>query len=51
MAPVAVKVIVDVALPLEQEPSPVATDPDAQSDESILIVLNVVVPELGSLVS
>ena len=43
--------MVDVALPLEHDPKSVDTDPDPQSDESIVIVVKVVVPDVGLLVS
>ena len=46
---VAVKVIVDVALPLEHDPSPVATVPVGQSEVLMVTVLTVLVPELGDL--
>ena len=48
---VAVKTIVEVAAPLEQEPRPVDTVPCPQEDVSIVIVLKVVVPVVGFLVS
>ena len=47
----AVRTIVDVALPLEQDPNPVTTVPLGQSEVLIVMVLNVVVPEAGDLLS
>ena len=44
----AVKVISEVALPLEQDPKAVETVPLAQSEVLMVMVLNVVVPETGS---
>ena len=48
---VAVKIMVEVAAPFEQVPRPVDTVPLGQEDVSTVIVLKVVVPVVGFLVS